>query len=157
MRKETKELIEYAESIGYTNLGLAKSGHYRVQHRNGGQYTIAATPSDGRGAENAKADMRRIAGVAHVGPRAGNYKGRSVKVSDFRPSGAEVAASREHDRLLVLWGRLHADYEQQLAGASTPPSQVDCSRMLTLVRRRDDLEERFAAIHKPVPASDIPH
>lgn len=61
MRKAVKELIDWAERIGFINEGLDGNGHYKLRHSNGFTYSVGATPSDHRAQLNAKSDLRRLA------------------------------------------------------------------------------------------------
>lgn len=61
MRKDTRQLVEWAEGLGWQYEGVAKSGHVRLRHEQTGRsYRIPSTPSDGRSVANTKADLRRL-------------------------------------------------------------------------------------------------
>lgn len=97
MHKRVRELVTWAEGIGFVLEGLDGRGHYKVVHRNG-PYRIPATPGDWRNELNCKAEMRRIAGAAHDGPASGRYRkgvGKSKPV-------AHLSSVDESDRSALL-------------------------------------------------------
>lgn len=96
MRKEVREIVDYAESIGFKCGDLDGSGHYPLRHRNG-LYSLPATASDWRNAQNARAALRRIAGVEHDGPNSGKYRRGVSRRRDRVPhlaSDHEVVSSK---------------------------------------------------------------
>jgi hypothetical protein len=73
MRKEVREQIKYAESLGFTLDGINGSGHYRLTHAKG-EVTVSATPGAYSSFANGRSEMRRIAGVGSDSPKAATYK-----------------------------------------------------------------------------------
>lgn len=60
MKKEIKDVIQFAEDHGFTVLGLTGGSHWRIRHASGAHLTLPSSPSRGRWKQNAMADIRRI-------------------------------------------------------------------------------------------------
>ena len=103
MHKRVRELVSWAEGIGFVCEGLDGNGHYKVVHPNG-PYRIPATPGDWRNELNCKAEMRRIAGVAHEGPQSGRYR-RGMGKAKPVPHLSSVADADRSSLLATLRGR----------------------------------------------------
>jgi hypothetical protein len=59
-KRETRELLEYAEKHRFEFAGYCGSGHIRIRHEDGTVLTISSTPSDWRGDRNKRSDIRRV-------------------------------------------------------------------------------------------------
>ena len=94
MRKDVRELIEYAEQLGFTNQGIDGRNHYRLTHPNGTWFSAPATPSDTRSVKNAKATLRRLSGSTVERPKSGTYRGQTRR---GRFSMREAVRNRRDD------------------------------------------------------------
>ena len=61
-RKDTADLIEWAEARGWTFDGIRGNGHPALRWTDGTLYTLASTAGDWRNTRNAKAELARIDG-----------------------------------------------------------------------------------------------
>jgi predicted RNA binding protein YcfA (HicA-like mRNA interferase family) len=61
MRKDIKEVMKYAEALGWEQVRMTSTGHYLVRHRvTKVTTTIPATPNGGkRGLKNCMMDLKR--------------------------------------------------------------------------------------------------
>lgn len=68
MKKEIKELMKYAEEIGWVYIRRTSDGHYLMRHSvTGHQHPIPSTPSDKRGLKNCKTSLTNLADPNHPG------------------------------------------------------------------------------------------
>lgn len=65
VHKEVRDLIRFAESLGFEWVGFTGKMHPLLKHPNGGATTISGTPGGRSGAHNAKSQLRRIARGDH--------------------------------------------------------------------------------------------
>jgi predicted RNA binding protein YcfA (HicA-like mRNA interferase family) len=59
-RKEVRELVAFAEKLGFVDHGLRGSGHILLKHPNG-TVTLAATPSRPSSTRNSLSDIKAVA------------------------------------------------------------------------------------------------
>lgn len=60
MRKEVKQVVQIAETLGFTCVGLNGSTHWTLRHKSGAKVTVPCSPKRGRWRQNALADIKRI-------------------------------------------------------------------------------------------------
>ena len=60
MRKEVKQVVQIAETLGFTCVGLNGSTHWVLRHKSGAKTTVPCSPKRGRWRQNALADIKRI-------------------------------------------------------------------------------------------------
>lgn len=117
---EYRALVQYARELGLTDEGIDGSGHHQFSNpETGAHHSISTTVQyTGRGPENARAALRRVAGVDNRGRksvegerrerrRLGRLssgfsftqikkdRARNVPVRDMGPTREELAAERE--------------------------------------------------------------
>lgn len=61
LHKEVKEVVRYAETLGFRNAGFTGRMHILLIHPNGGKTTVSGTPSSPTALRNARAQIKRIA------------------------------------------------------------------------------------------------
>jgi len=103
MHKRVRELIAYAQLCGFRLDGIDGSEHFVLVHSNGSRYRVPGTPSEYRGDENAKADLRRLSGVTPPKPRAGKFRHE-------RATRAHVPASVRVDSVSSQLEKLEAEF-----------------------------------------------
>ena len=91
-RKDTADLIEWAEARGWTVDGIRGNGHPALRWTDGTLHTLASTAGDWRNTRNAKAELARIDGQAL--PHVKRGKARHVPADGF----SMEAAKREQRR-----------------------------------------------------------
>ena len=63
MKKEIKDLVKFAESLGYEFVRITNDGHYLYQHKvTGKRHGLPGSPRGGRRTiENCRAELRKKA------------------------------------------------------------------------------------------------
>lgn len=148
MHKRVRELVEWGERIGFTCGPLDGAGHYPMTHTNGGIYRLAATPSDWRGDLNAKAAMRRIAGVEHDGPNSGKYRkgiSKSGRIAHLASEEEVFGTSIGH-----ALRESHRRTCDEIAALQHDPT-VGRWRKEAAVRRLVEIENALVEFGHPVP------
>ena len=100
MRRDVKELVEWAQSLGWKMVdGDNRRPHHMLEHPNGTRVTFPKTPSDWRSLENTRAQIRRASGVRSQSGPAARYRHESRRNGfDMEAAAAEArlrAAQRE--------------------------------------------------------------
>lgn len=60
MKKEVKQVVQIAETFGFTCVGLNGGTHWTLLHTSGVKTTVPCSPKRGRWRQNALADIKRI-------------------------------------------------------------------------------------------------
>lgn len=156
MRKEVRELIEWAAGLGWVNAGQDGGGHYKLT-RNGVTARVPATPGGSRSLENARGDLRRLAGVGSDSPKAGRYRARRVTPLRTHLSRVETSAVSTVDALKAEWEELEARLTELRATVAdsgrTPGIDRAC---VEISLRRAAIEDALAGMYRAAPPSDLP-
>lgn len=91
-RKDTADLIEWAEARGWTFDGIRGNGHPALRWTDGTLYTLASTAGDWRNTRNAKAELARIDGKPL--PHIKRGKARHVPADGFSMEAARLEQKR---------------------------------------------------------------
>ena len=91
-RKDTADLIEWAEARGWAFDGFRGNSHPALRWTDGTLYTLASTAGDWRSTRNAKADLARIDGKPL--PRVKRGKARHVPAGGFSMEAAKRDQAR---------------------------------------------------------------
>ena len=91
-RKDTADLIEWAEARGWAFDGIRGNGHPALRWTDGTLYTLASTTGDWRNTRNAKAELARIDGKPL--PHVKRGKARHVPVDGFSMEAARLEQKR---------------------------------------------------------------
>lgn len=151
MRKDVRELIEWAVSVGYCNDGFDGNGHYRLRFVSTGQVVhCPATPSKYTSIPNTRGQLRRVAGIGSDSPRAASYRYRPPREQESArlSSALEVEQSRKKADLLKQHRRICdaiADLQSRDSAAHQRP------RTIRAVRELLSVEESLQSAGIPVP------
>lgn len=143
--RETRELVEWAESHGWRMGPYTGTGHIRLIHRTGKSYTIAATPSDWRGLQNAKSALLRTVGERESKPNAAKYKKGDRSAPRFIDTRARDYGED------APWKTAAADLADIDAELATLSPRRHRARMVELAHKRLACCEILEMFHKPVP------
>ena len=91
-RKDTADLIEWAEARGWAFDGIRGNGHPALRWTDGTLYTLASTAGDWRNTRNAKAELARIDGKPL--PHIKRGKARHVPADGFSMEVARLEQKR---------------------------------------------------------------
>lgn len=142
MRKSVREVVEFAELIGWTLIpSHSGGGHVVLRHRNGETYRMSATPSDHRWWRNAKSDLSRLAGVEESKPNSAKYRHephtdrfqmdeakKDKRVYDYQVPTRKTFPKPIRDRIVHLQGKL--DEARRVASETGYPFHVNEARRL---------------------------
>lgn len=147
MNTVTRELLEIADSLGFTFEGYDGGGHIVLTLPDGRRTSIAATPSEYRGRKNAIATLERLSG--RTMPRANHRRSRKA----FRPSGFSVEGSKSDPAIGARIAQLNATHQAQRdewAALCANPSHANACRARALLSEIADTEDKLAQLHQPV-------
>lgn len=149
MRKDVREVITYAEALGFVNEGQDGRGHYVLRHKaSGACERVPATPGAYTWRANCLATLRRIAGVHSDRPRAAHYRHeRHAPTLDTHLSVKEQQAIEEADALR----HEHRLITDRLLALTVDPSRNAVAEARPLAARLVVVEKRLRALHKPIP------
>ena len=149
MHKRVRDIVTYAESIGFHLIGQDGSEHYVLRHRKG-DYRIPSTPGDWRGDLNAKAALRRIAGAKHDGPNHRRSR-KACRPSGYRPERTDEE-QRRGGQIEALNARWH-EVTARLNEMAADPHRSDMAEARELIAEQVRIEEALTDLHQPVPRS----
>lgn len=147
--RAVRELVEWAAPYGWTYAGLARNGHVILEHPTGGRYQTAATPSEYRGAKNARAELLRRAGAKEAKPNAGRYR----KGTGRRQAGYVAGYTPSYDD--APWRTAEAELEDVDGQLSVLDARRYPPKARELAARRLQLTDTLRRYHKPVPPPPV--
>ncbi|MFE6222926.1 hypothetical protein [Streptomyces sp. NPDC057854] len=147
LKKEVREVVEWAEPLGWTLLEETDShNHWVLRHVATGQHVhLPCTPRNARTLENSKAKIRRISGTPNDSGPAARYRHESPRKSRFdMRSAIREAKERAEER-----ERANSEYAAWQAEVTDTESQLDKAMraLLALNPRRHPLQVRKLAAH----------
>lgn len=143
--KETRELVEWAESHGWAMGPYTGTGHIRLIHRTGKTYVIASTPSDWRGLQNTKSALLRLTGDTEAKPNAAKYKKGDRSAARF----IDTRAVQYGDD--APWKKAAADLADIDAELATLSPRRHRARMIELAHSRLECVQTLEHYHQPIP------
>ena len=161
-RKDTADLIEWAEARGWTFDGIRGNGHPALRWTDGTLYTLASTAGDWRNTRNAKSELARIDGKPL--PHIKRGKARHVPVDGFSMEVArleqKLRAEAEAERAKAIEAAAAEARFRDLARASWlrrytalrahPATRAQASRvephLLRAVAQHREAEKHLAAL-----------
>lgn len=137
MRRDVKELVEWAQSLGWKMVdGDNRRAHHMLEHPNGTRVTFPKTPSDWRSLENTRAQIRRASGVRSQSGPAARYRHKpnrngfdmeaAVAEARLRAAQREVEARARRER--------HAAYQAEHDALVAQLEKLDPRRSPNLAR-----------------------
>ncbi|WP_189951264.1 hypothetical protein [Streptomyces roseolus] len=145
LKKEVREVVEWAEPLGWTLLEETDShNHWVLRHDPTGQCVhLPCTPRNTRSLENSRAKIRRISGVPNDSGPAARYRHESPRQSRFdMRSATREAKQRAEERQ-----RAASEYAAWKAEVADTEAQLDeaMRALVALNPRRHPLQVRKLA------------
>lgn len=143
MKKQVRELVEYAERCGFVLDGQNSKSHYVLRHPNGAVKAIASTPSDWRAFSRAKSEFRKLSGVDPDNRRRGHYR-KNMPKQEFESATVRVESrSCQAERALDWFRSVCVKIRDCQESGEGDPAAL-CRELL-------DAEGRLVALGEPIP------
>ena len=165
MKREVREVVEWAQQYGWKFYGECDGSEHWIIHYGDETVRLPATPSDFRSLMNAKAAIRRIAGIPNDSGPAGKYKHeprrerfdltravRSQKraaehgmAGDWTTETADEAEERREATLarLAAYAELRAEHEAALAQLREVNPRRNPALARQIARKVTELEQKL--------------
>lgn len=138
LKPEIRKIVDWAAQHGWSLGGLTGSDHIQLVHISGKTTVLPQTPSDRRSLINAKADIRRVSGIANDSGPAARYRheGRRPRF-DMRDVVREKRA----------WQRRIAEDEIEAYAEAEARAEAEALREAEAEALRERLRAKLAVLH----------